>query len=387
MKPAHLTPPISLASHIWIALLLCGGVPGSSYCCHAATERMFTQSHQAMGTVFTLYLYAADSRHAAASFEMAFEEIDRLDATLSNYVADSEFSRINRSAASEEVTTDPEVFGFLQRCMDYSRRSDGAFDITVGPLMRAWGFFRGEGHYPSRAELAKARTSVGWQSVTLTPASRTVRFTVPGVELDPGGIGKGFAVDSVVALLRESGVTSALIDAGSSSIYALGAPPHEKGWKVQIPRPEDRSKSISSVFLRDESLSTSGNYEKFFRLNGHTYCHIMDPRTGEPVQGTLQTTVITPRATDSDALSTAMFVMGPAKGKKLLQSVAGARGLWILGDSETTRIAAWHWPGDIHGSVQPGGDARRSVENCEACQRSVSRLFSRGQLQQGGTHP
>jgi thiamine biosynthesis lipoprotein len=209
--------------------------------------------------------------------------------------------------------------------------------------MRAWGFFRGAGQYPSSAELAEARRPVGWRHVELDSKLRTVRFTVPGVELDPGGIGKGFAVDNVVALLRENGVTSALIDAGSSSIYALGAPPHERGWKVQVPQPEDRSKSISTIFLRNNSLSTSGNYEKFFQLNGKFYCHIMDPRSGAPVQGTLQTTVIAPLATDSDALSTAMFVMGPAGGVKLLQSVPGASGLWILGEQKTTRIVRWRW--------------------------------------------
>jgi thiamine biosynthesis lipoprotein len=350
-------PGTSSAFHTWIFLFAFGGILCSPLFCPAATEQMFTQSHQAMGTVFTMYLYAVDGQHAAANFEMAFEEIDRLDATLSNYRPGSELSRINRSAAREAVTTDPEVFGFLQRCMDYSRRSNGAFDITVGPLMRAWGFFRGEGHYPSSAKLAEARKPVGWQYVALNTKLRTVRFTTPGVELDPGGIGKGFAVDSVVALLRESGVTAALVDAGSSSIYALGAPPHEKGWRVQIPRPEDRSKSISTVFLRDTSLSTSGNYEKLFLLNGHVYCHIMDPRSGEPVQGMLQTTVITPLATDSDALSTAMFVMGPTEGGKLLQSVPGASGLWILGDSKTRRIVAWRWrdgrPGRPAGRGRP----------------------------------
>jgi thiamine biosynthesis lipoprotein len=309
-----------------------------------------------MGTVFTIYLYAADNEQAAADFEMAFAEVDRLDATLSNYLPGSELSRINRNASQEAVTTDPEVFEFLRTSFDYARRSDGAFDISVGPLMRAWGFFRGQGHYPSDAELAQARTSVGWEKVTLDPASRTVRFQTAGMELDPGGIGKGYAVDQVVSLLRESGVQSALIDAGSSTIYALGAPPGKNGWPVQIPRPENRKRSVTTVLLRDTSLSTSGNYEKFFTLNGRLYCHIMDPRTGMPVEGMLQTTVIVPQATDSDALSTAMFVMGPARGAKLLQSLPSASGLWIMGRPKAaTRMFTWQWPTKIPGATEVRG--------------------------------
>src|SRR5713101_8278164 len=126
--------------------------------------RLFSESHPAMGTVFTLYLYAADQQQASAWFEAAFTEIERVEEALSNYRPSSELSRINRLAAQQPVTTDPEVFAFLERSLEFSRRSGGAFDITVDPLMRAWGFFRGSGHYPSPEKLTRARTSVGWQN-------------------------------------------------------------------------------------------------------------------------------------------------------------------------------------------------------------------------------
>jgi FAD:protein FMN transferase len=311
----------------------------------AGSEQLFFESRQAMGTTFTIYLYAADGEQASAYFDAAFEEIERLDEALSNYRASSELSRINRMAGQEPVTTDPEIFQLLERSLAYGRRSGGAFDITVGPLMRAWGFFRGEGSYPGADDLAKARASVGWQHVVLDPATRTVRFFLPALELDLGGIGKGYAVDSVVALLREMGVKSALLDAGSSTIYAIGAPPGKPGWNVRVPQPGNRLQTISTVVLRDTSLSTSGTYEKFFCLHGHIYGHIMNPQTGEPVQGVLQTTVIAPEATDSDALSTAVFVMGPVRGKRLLQGVAGARAFWVLGNPQVPRTATWRWPG------------------------------------------
>jgi thiamine biosynthesis lipoprotein len=313
--------------------------------------RLFTETRPAMGTKFTIHLFATDERKAAEYFQLAFDEIERIEEVLSNYRPSSELSRINRRAAQEAVTTDPEVFALLQLALDYSRRSDGAFDITVGPLLRAWGFFRGEGRYPSAEELAKARAVVGWQNVQLDSASRTVRFRVAGVELDPGGIGKGYAVDRVIGLLREAGVQSALVDAGSSTMLALGAPPGEDGWRVQIPRPANRTQSVSSVLLRDNSLSTSGSYEKFFRLEGRTYCHIFDPRTGEPVQEMLQTTVIASDATTSDVLSTAMFVMGPAAGKELLQSVPNAKVLWIQGEPQAPQLVTWRWPDPVPSSV------------------------------------
>ncbi len=341
---------------LWGAALALAAAVGLVVHCRAASERLFAQSRPAMGTIFTIYLYAPDGEQAGAYFEVAFEEIERLEEALSNYRASSELSRINRLAAREAVTTDPEVFQLLQRSLDHSRRSDGAFDITVGPLMRAWGFFRGQGRYPAADELAQARASVGWQHVALDATTRTVRFLVPELELDLGAIGKGYAVDRVAGLLRELGVKSALVDAGSSTIYAIGAPPGKQGWNVRVPQPGEGSRAISTVVLRDASLSTSGNYENFFRLNGRTYCHIMNPRSGEPVQGMLQTTVIAPEATDSDALSTAMFVMGPMAGRRLLESVPGASAFWLLGDPQAPRTAAWRWPGHDCGSQ--GADCR-----------------------------
>lgn len=312
----------------------------------AQPQRLFQASHPAMGTTFSFYLYAASREKADEEFNAAFDEIDRLEEELSNYRASSELSRINSHATREAVTTDPEMFAFLQRSLAFSRLSGGAFDVTVGPLMRAWGFFRGQGRYPSAAELTRAHDNVGWQYVTLDANDRSVRFLKQGVEIDFGGIGKGYAVDRVAELFRHDGITAALIDAGSSTLYAVGAPPGTEGWKVQVPRPGKRSESISTIMLRDQSLSTSGNYEKFFTLNGHTYCHIMDPRTGEPVQGVLQTTVIAADGITSDALSTAMFVMGPAAGRELLKSISQTKAMWVLANSQA--VVAWRWPSEFH---------------------------------------
>ena len=274
-----------------------------------------------MGTDFTLYIYAADAGAADREADRVFGIVDQLESLLSNYQPQSELSRINREAASHAVTTDPETFRFLKVSLGWSARSDGAFDITVGRLMKAWGFFRSTGHVPSDAELTRVRAETGWRRVVLDAGARTVRFTAPGVELDPGGIGKGFAVDAAVDAMRADGVHAALLSAGSSTIYGLGAPPESAGWKVRVPDPQHKGDAISTVTLRDTSLSTANCSEKHFVAGGHQYCHIMDPRTLRPVEGRLQATVIAPLATDSDALSNVMFVLDAAGRKRVMATL------------------------------------------------------------------
>src|SRR5438067_2409082 len=150
----------------------------------ARAAELFVRSHPGMGTTFTIYLYATNETQASAAFDAAFEEVERLEETLSNYRDSSELSRINRLAAREAVTTDPEVFGLVQISLEYSKKTGGAFDITIGPLMKAWGFFRASGHYPSKAELETAKAKVGWQNVQLDVGHRTVHFSHKGTELD-----------------------------------------------------------------------------------------------------------------------------------------------------------------------------------------------------------
>lgn len=312
----------------------------------ATLDELFYESRPAMGTSFEIYLYASDHERASELFEAAFDEIERVEEALSNYRPSSELSRINANAAEGPVVTDKEVFDLLAQAFDYSQRSDGAFDITVGKLMKAWGFFRGSGHFPSDEELTSARQQTGWQNVKLDKRVRSITFLKRGIELDLGGIGKGYALDRVAELLREAGVKAALISSGSSSIYAIGAPPGKVGWPVRIPNPMDRTRTLYTILLKDQSLSTSGSYEKFFHINGRTYCHIMDPRTGRPVEGMLQTTVITPKATDSDALSTAVFVMGPQPSAKLLDKIAGASALLVTNKIGVEQIVKIRWPND-----------------------------------------
>jgi thiamine biosynthesis lipoprotein len=269
--------------------------------------------------------------------DAAFAEVHRLDEMLSNYKPESELSEVNRLAGEHPVAVTPELFNLLAACVEYSRESEGAFDITVGPLMKVWGFYKGTGRLPHRAEVRGALERVGYRNILLDPATRSVRFSRPGIELDPGGIGKGYAVDRMIEVMKPYGIRTALASAAGSSIYGLGAPPGEKGWRVQIRDPKDENKSVAEVFLKDESMSTSGNYEKFFRAEGKTYSHIMDPRTGWPVQGVLSVSVIAPRTIDSEAWTKPLFVNGRAWAEK--HKPAGLRAFFCEDTSQ--HACAW----------------------------------------------
>ncbi len=297
-----------------------------------------------MATTFTLYLYGDDAGKASAVSEEIFDEVDRIEQMLSNYRETSELSRINRGAGTGTVTTDPEMMDFLTQAERWSRVSEGAFDMTVGPLMKAWGFYRHQGVIPPAEELERLRAVTGWQNVRLDAAARGVRFARAGVELDPGGIGKGFAVDAAVRILREDGVPAALLSAGSSTLYGLGAPPGRAGWRVVVPGPLPSRRTLSVIVLRDQSLSSADCSQKNFVVDGHLYCHIMDPHTLRPVEGRIQVSVVDPSATASDALSNVVFVQAPQQSLRTLAAAAPeARALIVSGEPGHASCVVFRW--------------------------------------------
>ncbi|HUZ47959.1 MAG TPA: FAD:protein FMN transferase [Terriglobia bacterium] len=272
-----------------------------------------------MGTVFTIVAYGSNAAYLGEVTDQAFGEIDRLDDQMSNYKPESALSAINRQAYRQRVVVEPHLFALLENSLRYSEETGGAFDITVGPLMESWGFFRGRGRLPRASELARVLKRIGYRHVKLDAAARTIQFDEPGVEIDLGGIAKGYAVDQVVKILDSDGVKQALVSSGTSSVYARGSPPGEQGWKVSVRNPLDTKKAACVLRLQNLSLSVSGDYEKFFKLGGKIYAHIMDPHTGMPVENMLSTVVVSPSATDSDALSTAFFVEGVRRSRDYLE--------------------------------------------------------------------
>lgn len=278
--------------------------------CAAEPPIRYESSVDAMGSTFSIAAFGSDRSSLSATVESALEEARRLDRMLSNYRPDSEWSTVNKNAA-QGVTVSQELFDLLAACVRYSQLSEGTFDITVGPLMRIWGFYKGSGRMPHRAEIRTALARIGYQHIDLQPATRTVRFRKPGLEMDPGGIGKGYAVDRMAAILRTGGVSAALINAGGSSMYGIGNPPDEpRGWKVVVRDPKHAEKHVTELFLKNQSMSTSGSYEKFFQVGKRVYSHIMDPRSGYPAQGMYSVSVIAPRCMDSEAWTKPTYING-----------------------------------------------------------------------------
>ena len=282
----------------------------SSAAAHPAGLLRFEASADAMGSTYSVVLYDADRNKMEAAADDAFDEARRLDSLLSNYRPESEWSKVNREASDHPVAVSKELFDLLAACKAYSEASDGSFDITVGPLMKIWGFYKDSGHLPRPGRVKKALGEMGYGNLILDASKQTVAFARPDMNLDPGGVGKGYAVDRMVDRLKKQDIHIALVSAGGSSIYCLGAPPEETGWTIQIKNPYNEFEHVAEVKLKDESLSTSGSYEKFFVAEGKTWSHIMDPRTGYPAQGTLSVSVIAPRTLDSEVWAKPYFING-----------------------------------------------------------------------------
>jgi len=242
----------------------------------------------------------------------ALATIEALEAQLSIFRDTSELSAINREAAAGPIPVEERLFDLLLECQRLHALTGGTFDITSTPLSRVWGFLKREGRLPTDEELARARALVGMQHVVLDPAARTVRFDRPGMSLNLGSIGKGYALDRVAAQMKEAGVPTALFTAGASSVLALGGGADGAGFLVGLRDPFDRDRRMGTVRLRDAALGVSGTGEQHFVVDGRRYGHILDARTGWPVIDRAYVAVVAPTAAEADALATACFVGGHA---------------------------------------------------------------------------
>jgi thiamine biosynthesis lipoprotein len=289
-----------------------------------------------MACTYAIDAYGDDDKALPGVLEQGLDEVDRIDRLMSHYKPESPLSQLNREAGAHPVVVDPELFDFIAESLRYGRESDGAFDITVGPLMKTWGFFRGEGRLPPAAEIERVKHQIGYQHVVLNRADHTIHFDQPGMELDLGGIAKGYAVDRVIDILKAHHVAAALVSAGGSTLYALGAPPGRDAWDVDVQDPLDERKVAMTVHLKDRSLSVAGRANKQFVVDGVTYSHIMDPRTAMPVQGVLSVAVLSPTGTAGDALDDSFFVQGVEKSRAYIARLEDVEAFFFLPSSSSS---------------------------------------------------
>jgi thiamine biosynthesis lipoprotein len=289
-------------------------------CRSQADQSLITATRRAMACQFQIALPATQPR-AIETASAALDLIDELEGQMTVYCETSEVSRINALAAFAPVCVESRLFELFELAARVTAETDGAFDIAAGAIVKAWGFFRGPKCVPDPNELARAMECVGSHHVALHSGSRTIAFDRPGVELNLGAIGKGYALDRAREVIESrSDAPSALLHGGQSSILAIGSFDDEassaKGWLVAIGHPQRQGDPIAKLRLRDCALGTSGATIQFFEASGRRWGHILDPRTGWPVAGQTCVSVIAPSAALADALSTAFFILGPDRARE-----------------------------------------------------------------------
>lgn len=306
-----------------IALALCGTVGAAVL--PARAPALHDQQRYLMGTMFRIVVYDESAAAAERAASAALAEIARLDRVMSHYKVDSELSRLNREASSEAVTVDPSLYQVVEESLAYSRLSGGRFDVTIGRLLRTWKEADAAGRAPSTREIEEAARCIGYQHVEIVPPDR-MRFRSDCLELDLGGIGKGYAVERALAVMRAQGIRDAMVNAGGSTVGAIGAPPGERGWPILIGAPVSGSRML---LLRDESLSTSQQDLTPPMFGRGRFGEIIDTATRSPLLDSTSISVVAKSATASDALSTTLLLMPVDEGQALLEQLPGVSALWI----------------------------------------------------------
>ncbi len=281
-----------------------------------------------MGVPFRIVVYAPDPARAQIAVDAAYARVARLNAVLSDYDPDSEINRLcHDTPVGQPVPVSPELWTMLARSRDLAARSDGAFDVTVGPLVNLWRRARRLRELPPDHLLAQARPRVGWQKLKLDRRRRTVTFLAPDMRLDFGGIAKGYAADEARRVLAGHGLTRVLIGA-AGDVVAGDPPPDQPGWRIEIGSTDDAPASPPRfIHLRHAAVSTSGDLFQRLDIGGRRYSHILDPRTGIGLTDGALVTVLAPDATTADSLSTAVSVLGPDRGLALVRRTPGTSAL------------------------------------------------------------
>jgi len=289
-----------------------------------------------MGTVFEIVAYGESLAQVSEAVDEAIGEIVRLDDLLSDYKTDSALSRLNHSSHSRPQSVPPDLYRVIGESLRYSRLSEGKFDVTVKPLVDIWKAALRGGRTPSAAEEEHVRSCVGYQKVELLPPDQ-VQFHSPCTRIDLGAIGKGYALDRAAEVLRSHGISRALLDAGGSTIVAMGAPPGQTAWLVHLRDPSNKVDPVVNLF--GDSVSTSEQTPPSLLLSGEPVGHIIDPDKGVPVRTPFAVSAVATTGTASDALSTTLLLVGPEKGKELVKNLEGVAAIWVSSDGRSQMVS------------------------------------------------
>jgi len=281
-----------------------------------------------MGTAIRVELWHEEPTQGEAALDAVMEEMHRIDRSMSPFKPESELSRINQEAARAPVPVSKEMFELIARSVEFSKLSEGAFDITFAGV--GYMFDYRNGIKPTAEKIAAALPGINYRHIRLDRRRRTIRFARDGVRIDLGGIAKGYAVDNCVALLKSRGVKEALVMAGGDS-RVLGDR-RGRPWMIGIRDPRRKEDMVAMLPLVDAAISTSGDYERCFEADGVRYHHILDPRTGKSAFGVRSVTIIGPDATTTEGISKSVFIMGPERGIRFAESLPGIDAVVIDGD-------------------------------------------------------
>jgi len=278
-----------------------------------------------MGTFARIIALAPDRSTAEKCIDAAVTEINAVDELMSDYKEDSEISQVNAGASDRPVRVSESTFEVLQKSLEFSKLTDGAFDVTVGPLVKLFRVARDTGKAPRPEQIAGAKAKVGYEKLVLNDEEKTIRFTVEGMSLDLGGIAKGYAIDRAIQAMKELGALGGLVDIGGD-LRCFGRPPKSRdSWRVGLEDPNvddfGRSGLLLKLKVHNEAVATSGDYRQFAIIAGERRSHILDRRTGKSAEGLSSVTIIAPDATTADALATAVSVLGPEKGLALIEKL------------------------------------------------------------------
>lgn len=291
-----------------------------------------------MGSPFRIIVYSASDSLAQQAARVGFSRIEALNEILSDYRDGSEINRLSAQSGTKKwVRVSDDLYKVLSISRKISRKSRGTFDITVGPVVQLWRRAMRRNVFPTQSEVEKARRAVGYRFVKLRPRTQSVRLVRPGMRLDVGGIGKGYAADEAVHEIQELGIKAVLIDAGGDLTLA-GVPPGRKGWEVEI-NSGTSADSTALVHLTDVGVATSGANYRYLEHNGERYSHIVDPKSGVGLRYHVRTTVIARNGTYADALATAISVAGSEQSKRIMRRFPGVQ-VWLL-ESEGNQVTSW----------------------------------------------